>query len=184
MKGNHMSDTAAAFAAPPVIPSFYGPLNFEGHKTAIITYLQWLLEEVLDQPTQQGHYTVHDAAQRALQLDEIKEALTPFLEKTLKETRDEFAGYFAQFLQDSGQENARINVPGFGNRLVYKRTTTTYSAADPLALTSFIKHNPEHIDMLQVRVAKPAVEEYMKQNGGATPPGVNSFTEIKAHLRK
>ena len=178
-----MSTINAAPAAVPAPPSFDGPLNFAGHKQALIDYAQWLMDAVLDQPTQHADYTIHDAAQRAIQLDEIKEALTPFLDKTLKETRDEFSGYFAQFLQDSGQENARINVPGFGTRLVYKRETTTYSAGDPLALTGFIRHNPEHIDMLQVRVAKPAVEEYMKQTGGL-PPGVNTFTEIKAHLRK
>ena len=168
---------------PPVLPSFDGPLNFAAHKQALTDYAVWLMDAVLDAPTTGVDYTVHDAATRALQLDEIKETLTPFLDKTLKETRDEFSGYFAQFLQDRGQVNARIIVPGFGTRLVYKRETTTYSAGDPLALTSFIKHNPEHIDMLQVRVAKPAVEEYMKQTGGL-PPGVNTFTEIKAHLRK
>ena len=167
----------------PDLPTPNGTFNFPIYKQALADYAQWLMDAVLDQPTQGVDYTVHDAALRALQLDEIKDVLTQFTDKTLKETRDEFSGYFAQFLQDSGQENARINVPGFGTRLVYKRETTTYSAGDPLALTAFIKHNPEHIDMLQVRVAKPAVEEYMKQTGGL-PPGVNTFTDIKAHLRK
>lgn len=181
-----MSTTDAALGCNshcPIIPSFDGPFDFAAHKQALIDYAQWLMDAVLDQSTEKPDYTVHDAALRAIQLDEVKEGLTHFTDKTLKETRDEFSGYFAQFLQDSGQENARINVAGFGTRLVYKRETTTYSAGDPLALTTFIKHNPEHIDMLQVRVAKPAVEEYMKQTGGL-PPGVNTFTEIKAYLRK
>ena len=178
-----MSTINAAPAAVPVPPSFDGPLNFAGHKQALLEYAHWLLDAVLDQTTEKPDYTIHDAALRALQLDELKDVLTQFTDKSLKETRDEFSGYFAQFLQDSGQENARINVAGFGTRLVYKRETTTYSAGDPLALTAFIRHNPEHIDMLQVRVAKPAVEEYMKQTGGL-PPGVNTFTDIKAHLRK
>ena len=178
-----MSTTEAATAAPPVIPSYEAPFDFMVHKLALAGYLQWLMDAVLDQPTTAVDYTIHDAAQRALQLDEIKDVLTPFLDKTLKGVRDEFSGYFAQFLQDSGQENARVNVPGFGTRLVYKRETTTYSAGDPLALTSFIRHNPEHIDMLQVRIAKPAIEAYMKETGGL-PPGVSTFTDIKAHLRK
>lgn len=179
-----MSDTQEAAVVLPNFPSLTGPLDFNGHKEALVAYATWILDAVLEQEqASPDQYTVHDAAKRALQLDELKDVLTPFLDKTLKEVRDQFSGYFGQFLQDSGQENARITVDGYGNRMVYKRTTTTYSAADPMALTEFIKHNPEHIDMLQVRVAKPAVEEYMKDTGGL-PPGVSTFTEIKAHLRK
>lgn len=167
----------------PVLPPFDDPLKFDAHLAALRQYTTWLMDAVINQHPEEG-YTIQHAVHEALQLDELKDLLTVVTDKEIKPTRDEYQGKFAQYLFDSKLENSRVTLIDGGSRMIYKRTTTSYTAGDAMSLRSFIIQNPQYVDLLQMRLSKDTVEGFAAANQGLLPPGVSAFTEVKAHLKK
>lgn len=64
----------------------------------------------------------------------------------------------------------------------YRSTTTSFRVADRVAWLDWVIHN-NHRDMLTTNVAKEAVKEYVDNNGGKLPPGLNMTTVYKILVR-
>lgn len=189
MKGHHVSNIDPSVGvddAPPPIPtppSFEGPLDLNGHLTAINQYIAWLADAVLNKVPEE-QYDVRAAVIANVEIGIVKKNLEDAVELHVKEPLDDFHGYFGQYLQDSQQENAKVDtLTPYGKRLIYKRTTSSYRADDPIAFGAFIRNNPEMLSLTQLRPAKEAVDAYIAQHNGERPPGVSSFSETKAHIK-
>lgn len=176
------ADQAPEAPAIPSPPPFDGPLNFSGHLAAIRQYLTWLQDAVANQFPEEG-YSIQHVIAEYMQLDEISDALTFVVDKEVKVAEGKYQGSFLQYLHDSKQDNARVQLLGGGSRMLYKQTTTSYTAADALALRSHIIANPNDVDLLQMRLSKPVVEGFAATHG-RLPPGVDVFTNVKAHIKK
>ena len=86
------------------------------------------------------------------------------------------AAILAQF-NELGVESARTNAG-----TAYKQTRTSATVADWDAVLHFIQENDLY-NMLERRVSKNAVEEYVQENG-ALPPGVNWRQEVVINVRQ
>lgn len=79
----------------------------------------------------------------------------------------------------SGQNAESVRTP---HGTVYKTKRTSSKVDDWNEALSFIlKHHLEH--MLEKRVAKTAVEEYLEANG-ELPPGISLSTETSVNVRR
>ena len=83
-----------------------------------------------------------------------------------------------KMMKESGSENLKIK--GLG--MAYLTTQTFAGAKDWDALWKYIEESG-NLDLLQRRVSKKAVLEYMEANDGDLPPGVDVTTERKVAVR-
>lgn len=66
---------------------------------------------------------------------------------------------------------------------VYLSETMKTSCADWGAFGKFLEdHDP--LEFLEKRISSTAIKDYMKENEGQLPPGVNIFREIEARVRR
>lgn len=66
---------------------------------------------------------------------------------------------------------------------VYLSETMKTSCADWGVFGEFLKeHDP--LEFLEKRISATAIKDYMKENEGQLPPGVNVFKEIEARVRR
>lgn len=123
--------------------------------------------------------------------------ITTLTEKYLK-LRDHKAGLKAKFTADTAAidhalETAEAAILAFfqehgmtsascANGTAYQSTRTSATVADWDAVLGFVKTN-ERWDMLERRVAKKAVEDYVEAEGDL-PPGVNWKSEITINVRR
>ncbi len=70
------------------------------------------------------------------------------------------------------------------NGTVIRTLKTKPSAADWSAIYSFIMADPARFELLEKRVKASFVKEYMEENNGLTPPGVNVYQEYEISVRR
>jgi hypothetical protein len=98
------------------------------------------------------------------------------------------AKFNEQLAQVSTELKARAQAEGvegfkteFGT--VYLSETMKTSCADWGAFGKFLEdHDP--LEFLEKRISSTAIKDYMKENEGQLPPGVNIFKEIEARVRR
>lgn len=83
-----------------------------------------------------------------------------------KAALEKLEGKILEFFNATGQESSRC-----GSGTAYIITQTSATVADWDSTLEFIQRN-DRWDMLEHRVSKKAVEEYLEQNSDV-PPGVN-----------
>lgn len=65
----------------------------------------------------------------------------------------------------------------------YAAETAKYSVADENAFYTFVRTSGD-LDFFERRVSSTHVQQWMEQNGGNLPPGLNSFRERVMRVRK
>ena len=83
-----------------------------------------------------------------------------------------------KMMQESGSEN--LTIKGVG--MAYQTTKTFASGKDWDALWKYIEESG-NLDLLQRRLSKRAVQEYMDANEGELPPGVDVSQERAVVVR-
>lgn len=164
-----------------IYAAFASPFDHAAHIKAIDNYVRWLAQTITEQVPDEK-YNLAVAVVEAVQLEELRAAIGG-ADKVAKELRESYAGYFAQYLQDQKLENAKVST-SLGNRLIYKRSTISFSIDDPISLTNHLINNPNDMQLLTLKLAAEPTREFMKQHNGALPPGASSYSETKAHLRR
>jgi hypothetical protein len=67
---------------------------------------------------------------------------------------------------------------------VYRRENIKPSAADWTSVYDWIQEDPERFEILEKRLKSTFVKQYMDENEGNLPPGVNVHREYEAVVRK
>lgn len=67
---------------------------------------------------------------------------------------------------------------------VYRSEKIKPSAADWTAIYGWIAENPERFELLEKRLKSTFVKEFMEENEGAIPPGVNVHREFEVSVRR
>lgn len=110
------------------------------------------------------------------QRDELKkkqaEEMAPINEKLLK-----LQAWCQQQLQSQGQKNARVD-----SGTCFLQTDTSITVEDWDQISDFIKVN-DLWPMLEKRVSKGVVQEYIESTG-EVPPGLKVSQEISCHIRR
>lgn len=111
-------------------------------------------------------------AQKEAIVKRHKEELAPFTEQMYK------CQLWVQMqLQNQGQQNTRTE-----SGSAFLQTDTSVTSPDFAATLDWIKSG-EHWELLERRVSKSAVQEYVEAHG-EIPPGVKVSSEISCHIRK
>lgn len=99
-------------------------------------------------------------------------------DKELAAKQDQIASVLLAFLNEHGIDSA---VTGAGT--FYKQEELKPSGADWGAFYAWIKEN-NAFDALQRRIKVTFIREYMEENNGAIPPGVNVHRHYAVHVRR
>lgn len=67
---------------------------------------------------------------------------------------------------------------------VYRTEKVKASAADWKAVYDWITENPERFELLEKRIKPTFVKQFMEENEGRTPPGVNVHREFEVSVRR
>lgn len=67
---------------------------------------------------------------------------------------------------------------------VYRSEKIKPSAADWSAIQQWIAENPDRFELLEKRLKSTFVKEYMEENEGRAPPGVNVHREFEVSVRR
>jgi len=94
---------------------------------------------------------------------------------------DRLEAELLRFMQDNKSEAIKTT---FGT--VYRQEEVKPSCSDWSALDAWEKANPDinASDILEKRVSKKFITEYMEANDGALPPGVSIYREYVARVRR
>lgn len=86
-----------------------------------------------------------------------------------------------RFMQENKSEAVKTT---FGT--VYRQEEVKPSCSDWTALDAWEKANPDinASDILEKRVSKKFITEYMETNDGALPPGISIYREYVARVRR
>lgn len=99
-------------------------------------------------------------------------------DKKLVEAQEKMSAQLMQFLNQSALESVKTS-----SGTVYREKVNKPTGADWDAIYSFIKEN-DAFEMLERRVKKNFVEEYMETHEGTPPPGVSVYTEYNIRIRR
>lgn len=123
---------------------------------------------------------MEELVEKYIKLREVKTKLSNEYKQKVAKVDDIMdkieAAILAQF-NELGVESARTTAG-----TAYKQTRTSATVADWDAVLHFIQENDLY-NMLEHRVSKNAVEEYVNENG-ALPPGVNWRQEVVINVRQ
>jgi hypothetical protein len=67
---------------------------------------------------------------------------------------------------------------------VYRTEKIKPSAADWTAIYGWINENPDRFELLEKRLKSTFIKEFMEENEGAVPPGVNVHREYEVSVRR
>lgn len=114
-----------------------------------------------------------DLRDKKKQLKEAHEAKVAAIDGLL----DQIEAKLLQVFTDTGIESVRTD-----SGTAYKSTRSSASVADR---DLFMEHVKRHGDwqLLEVRCAKTAVEQFKDANNGELPPGVNWRSEVVINIR-
>lgn len=81
-------------------------------------------------------------------------------------------------MQATGQKSAKTD-----HGTIILSTKTRYVAQDWDAMKRFIIDN-DAVDLLERRIAQKNMGEFLENNPGVVPPGLNTMTEVDVSVRK
>ena len=96
----------------------------------------------------------------------------------LKETQQTVALAMKDIMQAAGLKSAKTD-----HGTVILSTKTRYVAQDWDAMKRFIIDN-DAVDLLERRIAQKNMSEFLTNNPGVVPPGLNTMTEVDVSVRK
>jgi len=99
-------------------------------------------------------------------------------DKELRQKQDRLEAAMLRFMQANGTESVRTDAG-----TVYQQETIKPAASDWQAFYDWIREH-DAFDALEKRVKAGFIKEYMDDNNGATPPGVNVHREYVARVRR
>lgn len=99
-------------------------------------------------------------------------------DEKLKADQAKLEAAMLQHLNAAGLDSARTAQGTF-----YKQESLKPSASDWVAVYDFIKDN-DAFDMLERRIKKDFVKDYMEMNEGVPPPGVSVHREYEVRVRR
>ena len=97
----------------------------------------------------------------------------------MKKQADLLETQFLKMMQDSGSDN--LTVRGLGQ--VIKSKKEQAQARDWNSIIEYIQESGD-VEILQRRLALGRVKQYLDDNAGALPPGVDLTTEITVTVRR
>lgn len=118
-----------------------------------------------------AYRNLRDAEQMVLREAEAKA-------KELRAKRDRLEAEMLRILNENNGEGIRTASGTF-----YRTEDVIPSGADWGAFYSWVKAN-DAFDALERRIKKTFISQYMEDNDGAVPPGVNVFRRFKVNVRK
>lgn len=113
---------------------------------------------------------VDDMVLRFIEIRDVLKALEDAYEakrKPLLEVKERISGELMQFLDDNKLTNAQTK-----HGTVHTTTRSSASLTDAQLFFDFVLEN-ERYELLDKRANATAVKDYVKENGGNLPPGVN-----------
>jgi len=96
----------------------------------------------------------------------------------LKGKQHEVALAMKDIMQSTGQKTAKTD-----HGTIILSTKTRYIAQDWDAMKRFIIDN-DAVDLLEKRIAQKNMSEFLENNPGVVPPGLNTMTEVDVSVRK
>lgn len=99
-------------------------------------------------------------------------------DKNLKAQQERLETELLRFLDATGMDSAKTP-----SGTVFRQRDMIPQAADWEAVYAWIKEN-DAFDILERRLKKTFVKEYMDNNDGALPPGVNVFQKFDVQVRR
>lgn len=117
-----------------------------------------------------------------LRLRDGKAAITKHLDAVEAQYKQLMTALENQMLAEAD----RLGVTGFaveGVGTSYTAQVDKFSIADDAAFLGFVMEQGD-IGFLERRISSTYVKEYMDNNAGALPPGVNKFSERVMRIRK
>lgn len=96
----------------------------------------------------------------------------------LKSKQELLEMHMLQFLNSTGTDSVKTPIGTF-----YKQTEIKPAGADWQTIYEYIKDN-DAFEMLERRIKKTFVQEYMEANDGAIPPGVTVHREYVVRVRR
>lgn len=96
----------------------------------------------------------------------------------LKAAQERLEGEMLRFLEANKMDSVRTDAGTF-----YRQEVVIPSAADWKLLYDFIREN-DAFEMLERRITRKAVKEYMEANNDALPPGVQIFRKYEVNVRR
>lgn len=104
--------------------------------------------------------------------DEMKAKLAPY-----NEALDTLEALLLDALNKAGAESTRTAAG-----TVFKSTRTSYTVKDPAQFREWLE-TQQRFDLLETRVSKEALEEFVK-TGASLPPGIGISSEVTVNVRK
>jgi len=98
--------------------------------------------------------------------------------EALKAQQQEIAHAMKAIMQSAGLQSAKTE-----HGTVILTTKTRYFAQDWDAMKRFIIDN-DAVDLLEKRIAQKNMAEFLENNPGVVPPGLNTMSEIDVSVRK
>lgn len=96
----------------------------------------------------------------------------------LKSQQQMLEGEMLKHLNETGSESVRT-----ANGTFYRQENLIPNGSDWNAIYDWIKEN-DAWDMLERRIKRVFVQEYMETHDGALPPGVSAFREFVVRVRR
>ena len=98
--------------------------------------------------------------------------------ETLKAKQHDVAMAMKDIMQATGQKSAKTD-----HGTIILSVKTRYIAQDWDAMKRFIIDN-DAVDLLEKRIAQKNMNEFLENNPGVVPPGLNTLTEVDVSVRK
>lgn len=129
-----------------------------------------------------SHPTVDQVVEVMLTLRDRRSALKAEYEEADAKLKEKFQKgelFLKRHLLETKQDSFTA-----GGATVYTSTAMKASAADKDAFVEYLRENPAHIELLQLRLSNPVLKEYIEAHDGDLPPGVSVSHEINVNIRR
>lgn len=100
-------------------------------------------------------------------------------DEALKENQQVLRAAMLKHLNDTNSKSAAT-----AHGTVYRTTTLKPSAADWTAIYTWVAANPDRFELLEKRLKSTFIQDYMDENEGALPPGVNTHRQFDVGVRR
>lgn len=97
----------------------------------------------------------------------------------LEADQDKLKQLMLAILNQTGAESIRTE-----HGTAYRTMKVKPSAADWSAIYAWIMADPERFELLEKRVKATFVKQFMEENNGAAPPGINVLREYEVSVRR
>jgi len=100
-------------------------------------------------------------------------------DEALEADQDKLKALMLQVMNAGGLQSVRTE---YGT--IYRTEKVKPSAADWSAVYAWIAESPERFELLERRLKSTFVKQYMDDNAGQLPPGVNAHREYEVAVRR